>query len=429
MKIRISFINRLTLFGTWLQGSGFQFIVSGQQKNSKNYEREDNPVKALITSAARNSGMAITRELSEAGFDVIGVDDRFLPFKIHSRYSTKQYICPNPAEDHFMDRILDIIKIEKPDVFIPVSGMMKCSIHKKELLKHTHILVPEHNSFVKAIDSELAFRECKKLRIACPEIYSEQEAIRELQKNKTRKVPLRLVVKPKFDGGASRGLSYVEDVESYRIAKEKSKRVFGDYTIQEFIPGSSQSMRTVNMVFGKDGELVAHMITKKLRTWPASGGIAALSISSDERELLDYILPFFKKWRWEGLAEAEIKIDARDNKPKLIEINPRFWGYIGFSIQAGINFPVIAARLALGEDLSSEKFSYPIGLKYINNLPFLKSTFAALSSSDQKMKMSAKIYREWEGRKVTNHKDWRDYKAFVAKTLYELNPSHKISDI
>jgi predicted ATP-grasp superfamily ATP-dependent carboligase len=40
-----------------------------------------------------------------------------------------------------------------------------------------------------------------------------------------------------------------------------------------------------------------------------------------------------------GVAEIEFVIDQRDSTPKLMEINPRFWGSIQGAINAGVDFP------------------------------------------------------------------------------------------
>ncbi len=38
---------------------------------------------------------------------------------------------------------------------------------------------------------------------------------------------------------------------------------------------------------------------------------------------------------------VEFKLDPRDNTPKLMEINPRFWGSLALAIESGVNFPYL----------------------------------------------------------------------------------------
>jgi predicted ATP-grasp superfamily ATP-dependent carboligase len=45
---------------------------------------------------------------------------------------------------------------------------------------------------------------------------------------------------------------------------------------------------------------------------------------------------------------VEFKRDVADNRFKLIEINPKFWGSLGLAIAAGVDFPYLAFRAACG---------------------------------------------------------------------------------
>jgi len=186
-------------------------------------------------------------------------------------------------------------------------------------------------------------------------------------------------------------------------------------------------MRTVNMLFDGNSDLVAYFTIKKIRQWPQSGGLCGLSVSTHEPDLANFILPFFKKWRWQGIAEAEIKIDSRDQKPKLIEINPRFCGYIGFPIACGVNFPWYMCQLLNGENPGPIKYSS--GIQYINWSYYLKSVSSEWRETKNKKGFFAKIYRELKGKKITNNLDWGDWKVIATKMLFELTDRGKSSDV
>jgi predicted ATP-grasp superfamily ATP-dependent carboligase len=49
---------------------------------------------------------------------------------------------------------------------------------------------------------------------------------------------------------------------------------------------------------------------------------------------------------------VEFKIDARTGQPKLLEVNPRFWGSLALAIDAGVNFPYLLTLMALGQDFT-----------------------------------------------------------------------------
>ena len=86
---------------------------------------------------------------------------------------------------------------------------------------------------------------------------------------------------------------------------------------------------------------------------------------------------------WHGIAEVEFRLDARDNVPKLMEINPRFWGSLCVAIKAGVDFPYMLYRIAVDGDINGV-FSYKIGVKgryleqellYIISMLFQGKTF------------------------------------------------------
>jgi predicted ATP-grasp superfamily ATP-dependent carboligase len=50
-----------------------------------------------------------------------------------------------------------------------------------------------------------------------------------------------------------------------------------------------------------------------------------------------------------GVGLVEFKVDPRDGIPKLMEINPRFWGSLQLAIVSGVDFPYLILRMARKE--------------------------------------------------------------------------------
>ena len=179
-------------------------------------------------------------------------------------------------------------------------------------------------------------------------------------------------------------------------------------------------MRTVNLLFDRPGHLAAYFTTRKIRRFPTTGGITALSISTHETELVANVLPFFKQFNWKGLAEVELKIDDRDGKAKVIEINPRVWGYFGFPIHCGVNFPWFYCRAAMGQPLPLDgSGKYRRGLKYLNPPAYIKAVFADWRGFDGKIGWRDLLKDELQGPLVMNYWDRRDTPVIMAKMLFE----------
>jgi len=383
-------------------------------------------MKVLVSGATRNSCMAVIRGLAGKGCEIIGADERRLPFNIHSRHTMPYYTYPSGYGDDFVKAIIKIIEKEKPDVFLPVAGSRQISKHKQTLEKYTNVLLPDYESYMKAFDNQTTLEECNHLNIGCPEIWQETEVLLELKKNKNRNNPVCFVIKPRADIGGAKGLGIFHDENSYRYFKKNAEK-YGSTFISEYIPGDPSNMRTVNMLFDANSDLVSFYTIKKIRQWPNSGGLCALAVSTHDPDLADFILPFFKKCRWQGIAEVEIKIDSRDQKPKVIEINPRFCGYIGFPIVCGVNFPWYMCQLINGE--KPKPVTYPSGVQYINWSYYIKSVFSEWLATKHKKGFFTNIRRELKGKKITNTLEWYDWKVIAAKMLFELIDRGKPSDV
>jgi predicted ATP-grasp superfamily ATP-dependent carboligase len=57
---------------------------------------------------------------------------------------------------------------------------------------------------------------------------------------------------------------------------------------------------------------------------------------------------FLESIAFDGLAEVEFKFDPRDGKYKILDVNPRTWGWHTLGKAAGIDFPYLLWRQAVG---------------------------------------------------------------------------------
>jgi len=375
-------------------------------------------MKVLLTSALRNVGMAATRGLAKNGVKVIGADDRQLPFNCRSRYLQKIYIHPHVNDEGaFVESLLAIVKKECPEVFFPIRGAHHIAKHVAFFEPYTRTLLPPYESYRVANDNRSTLKVCRGLGIDCPSILDEEAAKTYLKRHSAS----MLVVKPRLDIGGGRGIYFVNSPKALHSAMKNVEEHYNQCIIQEYIPGGTRNMRTVNLLFDRKSQMIAYFTTRKIRQWPNSGGISALSISTADIELVEMVLPFFQKFGWKGLAEVELKIDDRDQRAKVIEINPRVWGYFGFPIHCGVNFPFIYCQAAMERALPQDKIgSYRAGLKYLNPFAYSKAALKEWSVTARKSELLRRIWRELRGKKVGNFLDFKDLRVIIAKVFFEM---------
>ena len=154
-----------------------------------------------------------------------------------------------------------------------------------------------------------------------------------------------MVIKPRISSG-SRGLKKVNSIEEFNKYYNEIKTKYGTPVIQECLPIEGNGLGVACLV--ENGVIKVSFSYKRLREYPVKGGPGTLNESTDDKEIKDYAGKILKELKWTGIAMVEFKTDTRDNKPKLLEINPRFWGSVQLSIVSGINFPYLLYLQTIG---------------------------------------------------------------------------------
>jgi D-aspartate ligase len=356
--------------------------------------------RILVTNATDDAGLSVIRELAQAGHEVMGATVTPLPLGLRSRHLRAVHRLA-PAEDPGYDQgLVELVRATRPDVFLPLGfvGVSATCRRNAELCRLTAMLVPSHQAYLTASDHTACAGECLQLGIPCPASYTRAEASRRLEAGGE---PTTFVVKPRMDVGSASGVSYVSQLASLRQSVAECTVRFGGATIQEYIPGGPSHMRTVVLLFDRQSELVAAFTTRKLRQWPPTGGLTVLSVSTADVRLIDSVLPFFRKWRWQGFAEVELKLDPRDGVAKVIEINPRVPAYLRFPIACGLPLGRLAAALAMQEPTAPLPFpSYSVGKKFVNPRLFVRSVGAELRTCPP---LASTLYRAVADLRGTSH--------------------------
>ena len=168
-----------------------------------------------------------------------------------------------------------------------------------------------------------------------------------------------IVLKPAISSG-SRGLYIINDDESLKAASKVVFKNHKKYLLQDFIPADNTV--GVNAILDEQSNVKAAFSYKRIREFPRRGGPSVLRESTYDKKLIEIATVFLKKLKWKGVAMLEFKIDSRDNIPKLMEINPRFWGSLALPIFAGVDFPFIMYCLARGENIKPIN-NYRVGVR------------------------------------------------------------------
>lgn len=109
--------------------------------------------------------------------------------------------------------------------------------------------------------------------------------------------------------------------------------------IQEMVPGGTGSQLSFAALCS-DGVPLATLTAERTRQYPADFGRASTLVETRAiPEIADASRRILRELGWTGLIEIEFKRDDRDGVPKLLDLNPRVWGWQSLCGRAGVDFP------------------------------------------------------------------------------------------
>jgi D-aspartate ligase len=125
----------------------------------------------------------------------------------------------------------------------------------------------------------------------------------------------------------------------------------GEVMIQELIPGDGRQ-QFAYCAFFKEGRAVGSMVARRNRQHPPEFGRASTFVETIEEPSLEALSErFLKKINYYGLVELEYKLDQRDGRYKLLDVNGRTWGYHTLGLSAGVDFPYMLYSDQVGESV------------------------------------------------------------------------------
>jgi predicted ATP-grasp superfamily ATP-dependent carboligase len=132
--------------------------------------------------------------------------------------------------------------------------------------------------------------------------------------------------------------------------------------VQEWIPDGG-GVYGFSTLYDENSSVKAAFVHKKLRMYPVQGGASTLGEGVEHPQVMEMGLSLLKSLNWVGVGMAEFKIDPRDGIPKLMEVNPRFWGSLQLAIISGVDFPYLILKLAKGENFKPI-LHYTVGKRF-----------------------------------------------------------------
>lgn len=275
------------------------------------------------------TGIGVIRNLRSKGIEVHAYD-------IESRYRLGKTrhancgICPDPeAKPDELRRFL----IELGQRFLPDRAVIYAcsddyvrflSKYRQELNPYYRFLLPEHPIVEAMLDKRLTYEMSQKHGIVCPRtfLFEDADQLREMM----TEIPFPCLLKPvhsqAFRNRTALKAVVVETAENLLQQYEKYRQ-FGLLMVQEMIPGRDDSIFTVHALLDERLNVLGSYTKQKLHQYPPYLGSACFAVSVTDEHLKEHGLSILQALSIKGLSAVEFKLDPRDGKFKLMEINVR----------------------------------------------------------------------------------------------------------
>lgn len=269
---------------------------------------------------------------------------------LYSKYCNKKIIYPNPRthSDLFIKYLVNMVKNDTYECILPshTYTAFLLSKYKDILSDYTKVPQPDLDVFMNAYDKEMLLKIATAGGITCPKTYfsnSLDEILADVDE-------YPVVVKPSQRHGV--GIEICNSKSDLENSYTKMWSKYGPCIVQEYIPNGGEL--GVYTLFNFHSEPIALTVQKRIRSLFPYGGISTLRRTLADENLVHIAFNLLKMIRWYGVAMVEFRFDARDGTPKLMEINPRFWGSLQLSVLSGVDFPYLLYRLANGDNLEAD---------------------------------------------------------------------------
>jgi D-aspartate ligase len=321
-------------------------------------------------------GLGIIRSLGRHAVPLCVVDDEFSIGRF-SKYTTFTVRAPNLRnEKDTVDFLIEMGHRKKLQgwVLFPTRDehVAAFSRHKQALSQVFRVPTPDWEITKWAWNKWNTYSLAQKLGIPIPRTWCPR-AVEEIDQIDAE---FPLAIKP----SVKEDFFYATKAKAWRAEnknqlREMFQRASGhvgsnEVLVQEIIPGDG-TRQFSSCVFMKDGIVIGSMEAQRWRQHPPEFGRAATFVESIDLPVVEELtLKFLRAINYYGLAEVEYKLDPRDGKYKLLDVNARTWGFHALGSPAGVDFSYLLYADQIGDPVVTCRGRSGVGwIRMVTDLP------------------------------------------------------------
>lgn len=308
----------------------------------------------IVTDGEQRAALAVVRSLGRAGASVHVVSTSGRSLAGASRFALSDTRCPDALTEPaaFATSLRDRALATRATVVIPITdAALLATLPARDSLGGALVPFPELDTVLAVADKELVLEHAARVGIAVPgqTVIGDAGQLAALDACSMR---YPVVVKPARSVAgttlrrAKFTVAHADSSDALRTVLHSLPHEAFPILVQQRVVGPGIGI----FLLVWDGAVLAAFSHRRIREKPPAGGVSVYreSIALDPN-LLARSVALLESLSWQGVAMVEYKVEESTGIPYLMEINGRFWGSLQLAVDAGVDFPLLLVRCALGE--------------------------------------------------------------------------------
>ena len=310
--------------------------------------------RILVTGAGGPAGVAVIRSLvAVVGNEVFAADMDGWASGLYLVTADRRRLVEPGLSSGFVDALLATCIADEIDVLFSTVDVELPALAARRAefeAAGTALAAPSLETLTVCLDKFLLAERCADaLRVPTTRLLNENGLAFDWS--------FPVIVKPRR-GAGSRGVRVVADRAALEAIELDDALI-----IQAFLPGDEYS---VDVFADATGHVVAAVPRTRERV---DSGVSIAGQTVKDAELESTAAAVARAIGLSGVANVQLRRDV-DGHPALLEVNPRFPGAMPLTIAAGVDMPVLALQLALGNELPAT-----VDFVELANVRFLEDVF------------------------------------------------------
>lgn len=312
----------------------------------------------LIKDPLQHGDVAVVRSLGRLGVPVYQATRVPGAPVVRSRYSRGHVQMPDPArsEEAVLATLLDLAdRLRARPILLPTDDVAALFVDDHPALAEAFRLPAQPSGLPRRLSDKRHLHQlCLAAGVPSPE--ARFPASRHEMRQQVEELGFPVVIKS-MDPTLlrrrpnARSVAIAADLdEAMALYDAMEDPAAPNLMLQEFIPGDARSVWMFNGYFDRSGECRIGFVGQKIRQAPPHTGATTLGIAARNPTVDELARRLLKEAGYRGIVDLGFRFDARDQRYKLLDVNPR----IGSSFRLFVSRNGLDVARALYLDMTDQ---------------------------------------------------------------------------